>query len=217
MTEHDDTEPGNTEPGVTGPDDSASSPPLPPPPVPGTPPPPVDDTAPPRVALGADGAVTVPAAAAPVPFWQRVPKRLLIGGVVVLVIVVVGWLAGRGKTDATDLQAGDCFEAPSGNDIRDVKDQSCDGLHDVEILAVTSLPAGTPWPGLDPFAIGDTPAAIACFDAVDLDLVDFDNVPNDIQEGHFFPDQSAWNDGDRKILCYAQSATGFPGPVMIRE
>ena len=42
-------------------------------------------------------------------------------------------------------------------------------------------------------------------------------LPDDALEGQYFPDQDAWNDGDRKILCYAQSATGFPGPVMNRE
>ncbi|MEQ8841072.1 MAG: septum formation family protein [Acidimicrobiales bacterium] len=149
---------------------------------------------------------------------QRVPKKLLIGGGVIVVLLLIGWFAGRGKTNADDLQAGDCFEAPTGtDDIRDVKDQSCDGLHEVEILVVTSLPAGAAWPGLDPFALSDTPATDACFDAIDPTLLNLDNVPDDTLEGHFYPAQDAWDDGDRKLLCYAQSATGFPGPVMNRE
>lgn len=197
--------------------DAATPPPVPAPPSPLPPMENISKSPPPRVALGADGAVSMPAPAQSVPFWQKIPKRFLIGGGVVLVILIVTWFAGRGKTDATDLQAGDCFEEPSGNDIRDVKDQPCDGLHEVEILVVTSLASGTPWPGLNPFAPGDTPASEACFNAIDPSLINLDNVPADTLEGHFFPDQSAWNGGDRKILCYAQSGIGFPGPVMIRE
>lgn len=208
----------NTDDGSNGQDDFGAAPPPPPPP-------PADPAAgtdvpppPPRVALGPDGAVAVTTPTEKKPFWQRIPRALLVVGVIVVVLAVVGWIAGRGKTAATDLQAGDCFEAPEGTgDIRDVKDQSCDGLHDVEIVAVTSLPADAEWPGNDLLGLTETPAGEACFNAIDPTRINVENVPDDTLEGHFFPDRDAWDDGDRKILCYAQSAQGFPGPVIDRD
>lgn len=172
---------------------------------------------PPRVALGADGATAMAPITAPeVPFWRKNLKWIAIGGVV-LIIAVVGWLAGRGTTDAEDLGVGDCFEQPSGlDDIRDVKDQSCDGLHETEIYATPVMPAGSAWPGSS--ILGDPDALAACDDALfaldDQGRINWDNITEDAENGYLFPDEGEWNGGNRKLLCYAYSPSGFPGRVL---
>lgn len=202
-------------------DDSDSPIPSDPPgssPIPPVPPAP---TRQPRVALGADGAVPVPPtpggfAAATPPLWKRIPRRVLIIGVIIAVVAIVAWAAGRGTTDAEDLKAGDCFEQPGLTDIRDVNDQSCDGVHESEILVVATLTALDPYPGDESNSAALSPADIACGTAIELLDINEDNIPTDTQTGYFFADRSDWDDGDRNLLCYAFSPSGFPGPVVNR-
>ncbi len=185
-----------------------------PPPAPAASP---TDGAPPRVGLTADGAVPLPPTPEQPPIWKRIPLKFLIGGGVLIVILIVAWVAGRGKTDATDLSVGDCFEFPSaGESFGEVKDQSCGGLHETEIYAEVTAPAGTEWPGASLFG---APELYELCDAqfVLLDnagRINWDNVTDDAIPDIFFADSRGWNDGDRSILCYVYSETGLPGPFV---
>ncbi|MEZ5167566.1 MAG: hypothetical protein R2695_14130 [Acidimicrobiales bacterium] len=136
---------------------------------------------------------------------------LLISIVAIAVIAGVGWWSGRGKTNADDLKAGDCFKAPTAESgIDSVEHQSCAGTHEAEIYAVVNLPEGSPYPSDDMSA-----AEVACGTALDSLTVILENIPEDTLDGTLFPDRPQWGK-DRKVLCYASSATGFPGPIIDR-
>ena len=152
------------------------------------------------------------------PFWKKIPLKFVIIGGVVLAIALVGWIAGRGKTDAQDLEPGDCFEQPSGLDnISEVKDQSCDGLHETEIYARAFLLPGDTYPGDYPFGgLEPQPADEACDSAAEPLDINIENIPDDFQVGYFFADRSDFDGGDRSLLCYIYSPSGLLGPVVNR-
>jgi hypothetical protein len=133
---------------------------------------------------------------------------------VVGVFLIIGFIANRGSTDAEDLNSGDCFEFPGLDNIRDVKDEPCDGPHESEVLAKVEAPGSAPFPSsaLPGSTAGE--AEQACNDAVANLDVNFENVPEDAALGFFYPARESWADGDRTLTCYVTSVTGFPGPVL---
>lgn len=219
---------GQTPDGAAG-DPSGMTPPPPgdmgaPPPPPGgdlgAPPPPPGaagappaDGQPPRVGIGADGSLQ---ASAPPPseesLWQRIPVAVKVIVPIIAVVAVIGFITA-GQTNAEDLKPGDCFQEPSGDEFRSVEDQSCDELHESEILATVNMPPGTPWPGADFSAIADVETA--CFNAIDLLTLNEDNIPLDAELGYFFTERSGWEDGELEILCYVTSRIGLSGPVLV--
>lgn len=156
----------------------------------------------------------------PPPVQARQPRawwkswRVIIAAVVGI-FLIIGFIASRGKTDAEDLDVGDCFELPGLADIRDVKDQPCDGPHETEVLAKVEAPADAPFPSAIALP-GSTPGVVeqACIDRVAALDINLDNVPEDAELGFFYPGRESWDDGDRRLICYVTSVTGFPGPVV---
>lgn len=150
-------------------------------------------------------------------FLRRIPRGIWIGGTLIVVVLIGGWIANRGSTAADDLAVGDCFEDPTGLEITKVEDQSCDGLHDAEIIAIVQAPPGMDYPSQFSFtppgaALG--PGEQACIDAVPESDINFANIPDDTVIGFFFPQRSDWDDGKRDLICYLSSVTGMPGPAL---
>ena len=151
------------------------------------------------------------------PFWKRVPTLVWILGIVAIALVAA-WVAGRGKTDAQDLRVGDCFEAPDALlEITDVNDQSCDGLHDYEIIAIVQAPPGMEYPSQFGLALEADEGQLACDRAIPEDRINVENIPPDITAGYFYPDQRDWENGDRELICFAASELGFPGRLLAPE
>lgn len=149
------------------------------------------------------------------PFWKRVPTRVWIIGGIVVVALLIGWITGRGKTDAQNLEVGDCFEAPSTlAEITDVNDQPCEGPHDYEIVAVVQAPADMEYPSGIGFGLDADDGQLACDAAIPEDRIVVENIPDDITAGYFYPDRREWDDGDRELICFAASETGIPGPLL---
>lgn len=194
-----------------GPDDeldSSAEVPQDPPPPPRSP----GDGERPRIGIGPDGSIQH--TTAPEGSWlSRLPLPVKIGGPIIIAVLVIGWWNSRGETTADDLSAGDCFEIPAADQFESVRNQSCEGEHEAEVVAVVQAPAGTPWPGA-----GDFQAAVAadeaCIVAIDQLSLNEDNIPLDAERGFFFTEESDWNNGDREVICYVTSLTGLTGSVV---
>ena len=167
-----------------------------------------------RVVMGPDGAMVVSEPVDERNFFQRIPLRLRIIGGVVLVLGIIGFVASMGETRAEDLQPGDCFKQPDGDEIRSVEDQDCDGVHEAEILTTVEVAAGTAWPGSPTAFDAHVAVEAACFDGLQSVTLNEQNLPADVVLGYFFAARRDWNDGDREVLCYASSESGLPGPVL---
>jgi hypothetical protein len=73
---------------------------------------------------------------------------------------------------------------------------SCDGAHDAEVYAVSTLPAG-PWPG-----------SVAVFDEADsrcegawAGYVGSDYFDSSYDYAWFTPDAAEWSGGERRVVC----------------
>ncbi len=150
---------------------------------------------------GADGASTT---------RRRVPSMMLIVVVALIGGVDIGWAMGRGDDG---LRVRDCFEIPSTGVYETTEQQSCNGVHDAEVLEVIELDAGTAWPGVGLFQ-GGGDAALACENALEGLRVNQENIPDDAQIGVLHSDETTWDAGGREVVFYTYSATGFPGPVL---
>lgn len=172
---------------------------------------------PPRVAMGPGGAVAVAGPADERNWFQKIPVRLRIIGLGVIVIGAIGYVSSLGETNAEDLKPGDCFQEPDGDEIRSVEDQDCEGLHEAEILLTLQMPAGSAWPGGIGAFDAHTAVENECFaHLANLSLHD-EHIPADAVLGYFFTDRSDWNDGDREVHCYVSSASGLTGRVVPTE
>jgi len=146
---------------------------------------------------------------------RRVSNTALIVAAALIGGLILGALTGFGGFGDQGLEVGDCFELPTAGVFDDVTDQSCDGLHETEILAVINLDADTPWPGVG-LLEGGGDAALACESAIgDLQLRD-ENIPDDAKIGVLHADEANWESSGREVICYTFSSVGFAGPVVNR-
>lgn len=119
---------------------------------------------------------------------RKIPlKPLLVGGGLA-VFLLIGFIAGRGKTSANQLEIGDCFEIPSGQSFRDVTDQDCAGPHEAQAFARVSN-------GSESFAADE------CVEKL-IPLIAVTDAPDDLD--------IATIEGDRSgsFLCVALSDSG---------
>jgi hypothetical protein len=137
----------------------------------------------------------------------------IILGVIALVGVAVGVLAivthgFRPKTVITyrpaavfGLRAGECIN--SAANALNVSVLSCAAPHDAEVFATFSLPDGA-WQG----------ASLVQLDASDGCVNRFDSYVNpqlasaDLTEEYVYPDQAAWQAGERTVVCEVRGASG---------
>lgn len=145
--------------------------------------------------------------------------RLVIGGVVLVVAVVVlivthlngasrssssGQITKSGNLTVSDLQVGDCFDNPSdamSNGVDTVKAIPCSQAHDSQIFAKFSLPAGA-FPGDS--AVQDQ-ASKGCDDhTVSLNK---SKVTDSMEVRFLVPEVDGWDQGDRGVSCLILNPT----------
>jgi hypothetical protein len=137
--------------------------------------------------------------------------KILIRVLLVGAVLVGGFLfRDRISGGAGDLQIGDCFDAPrvtsADNDVYKVQHHPCTEPHTAEAVFVGDHPApkGTPFTLslLGEFARG------SCLPALDAYLGTTNSEVIDI--GAMYPDEKDWDNGDRKITCYAYRVDRAP-------
>jgi hypothetical protein len=158
---------------------------------------------------------------------SRNVSRLAVAGIIFGVIALVGVAVGvlamvthgfRPKTVVTyrpaavfGLRAGECINSVAN--ALNVTVLSCATPHDAEVFATFSLPAGV-WPG----------ASLVQLDASDGCVNRFDGYVNpqlasvDLTQKYVYPNQAAWQAGERTVVCEVGAASGqLTGSVRARS
>jgi putative regulator of septum formation len=129
---------------------------------------------------------------------------------VVIGIFVVGGILFRDRLsgDANDLRVGDCFEEPAlTQTIEDVQHQPCGEVHDSEVVWVGTHPAakGAAVPSDEGHRAWIATTCLPAFTAyTGIDLLSQEVLTM----GYFVPTDDSWQEGDRKIICYAVRMDG---------
>jgi hypothetical protein len=148
---------------------------------------------------------------ASVPLWRRLP----IGGIFILVLIVAGGVGGlifnasrsstgeivkEGDLTAADLRVGDCFDLkdPAADLIEDVTAVPCTAAHEYEMVFTGSLAEGA-YPSDDAFTAFFTANCIPAFDT----YVGKAYLDSELDIFWLTPTSDAWDQGDRSIQCAA--------------
>ena len=223
--------PGATDDTTPGPDfgpgpltSTTTARPPPPPPLPATtgppPPPPPASAGPPPPPPGSGG--VAPGSGAPPyggplvagsarPWWKQ-PAVIVVFVVLGLVAAALAYAAVRtsGTTSAQDIEAGKCYEEPSGEFTR-LLEQDCAGVHDLEIIRIVTMAPG-PFPTEAEF---EERVVESC--SAEFDTINWEALPLDADGGWFEPNRAGWEIGDHDLACYVYSETGLVGPVLRLE
>ena len=127
----------------------------------------------------------------------------------VVIVLVVGFLtqarrndAGEidsgGTVDVTELQVGDCFDAPADEDlISDVAGVPCDEAHAYEVYVVADREAAS-YPSDDEFEAIFGELCVPAFES----YVGASYDSSEIWASFITPSEDSWSDGDREYVCY---------------
>ena len=195
---------GATPPGPSSSIAAAVAAPPSPPPTRTTPPPPSDGTeVPPDAALDGDAV----GAGSSRRWWQQ-PAIFVVIAMLGLVAAVLAYGVVRtsGTTSAQDIEAGKCYEEPSGEFAR-LQEQDCAGVHDLEVIYIVTMPPG-PFPTEAEF---EGRVNESC--GPEFDTVNWEALPLDADGGWFEPNRAGWEIGDHDLACYVYSDSGLVGPV----
>ncbi len=130
------------------------------------------------------------------------------------VIALFGWVTTQGTTEATDLQAGDCFVMPeAGEEFERLDTEECSLPHDGQIVESITVPSNASYPS-DFDAYWDTVYA-RCETAASNNVTRFESLPDNTQLLFFSPTEESWDAGDRGSLCYISSTDGLEGSFVI--
>ena len=116
-------------------------------------------------------------------------------------IVLGGWLFRDYLTGAaTDLEVGDCFDAPSYvGEVDEVPHHPCTDEHDAEVFLVADYPAQDTWPGEDAFHAFLEGSCVPAFN----EYTGLDFYTSEYDMGILYPTEEGWSEGDREVTCYA--------------
>lgn len=159
-------------------------------------------------------------AASPVPVAGRgavVVARVLsvlavVGWIAVLAVVIPGLSDDDAGVDYSDLAAGDCIEVPEGDDIGALDRIPCEEAHDAEVFAVAVHPAGPadPYPGSDALVAY---AGESCLGQIFTDYVGVSRDKSQLKHFEIVPQQSAWDDGRRQLVCAVDADAPLTGSI----
>ena len=117
-----------------------------------------------------------------------------------------GELIDGGRLGTTNLRAGDCFNERSSSTVRSVDAVLCDEPHRGQVVGRALAEPHHGWPGVAPLTeeagelcaglVGDflAPGVDQLADLPQLDLT------------AYIPDEPAWEDGDRSVICWIETA-----------
>lgn len=118
-----------------------------------------------------------------------------------------GALVEAGRIPVNSVRVGDCFDDPSEEEARTTVDLlsavPCDRPHDNEAYHLFELPEGR-YPGDEEV---ESLAAEGCVRAFEAYVgVSYDE--SQLESSPISPGQEAWNDGDRKVICFTFTPSG---------
>lgn len=134
----------------------------------------------------------------------------LFTSLILTVSVVAGASLAHSTTSYADLQVGNCFNRTTNGSTVEVQGVSCSAPHNAEAVGRVTVPEG-PWPGPSGFAQG---ARSRCGHAVERYL--HGRVPGaNVIANYIFPERTAWNDGERTVICELRTTDGtkVSGPI----
>ena len=136
----------------------------------------------------------------------------VVGWVVALAVIVPGLDTGDGRVDYTELGVGDCIDVPEGDDIGALERLPCADPHDAEVFAVLSHPAdeAAPYPGADALVAF---AGEACLGQVFTEYVGVSRDQSRLKHFEIVPQESAWDDGRRQLVCAVDDDVPLVGSV----
>jgi len=128
---------------------------------------------------------------------------------VIAIIAVVGLIfRDRLTGNATDLQAGDCFdEASEGLTVKDVQHHPCTEGHTAEVILVSKHPAAEGAAMLTNTEL-ETYVSSNCVAALFAYAGGQDKVAKNIEVGVYYPLEEDWSKGERDMTCYAYTTDG---------
>lgn len=119
-------------------------------------------------------------------------------------------LRDRLSGNAGDLAAGDCFDVPAASEtVEDVQHHPCTESHTAEVVLAQEheAPDDAAYPTNADWSAWWEAQCIPAFEA--YTGLDYATDPN-LDIGVFTPTEEGWNDGDRKVICYAARMDGAP-------
>ena len=136
----------------------------------------------------------------------------LVGWAVALAVIVPGLDSDDGGVDYTELRVGDCIDVPEGDDIGALQRLACTDPHDAEVFGVLSHPAdeNVPYPGSDALVAF---AGEACLGQVFTDYVGVSRDQSQLKHFEIVPQQSAWEDGRRELVCAVDADAPLTGSI----
>ncbi len=159
-------------------------------------------------------------AASPAPVAGRgavIAARVLsvlavLGWVTVLVVVIADRSDDDAGVDYSELVAGDCIEVPVGDDIGALERLPCEEPHDAEVFAVVVHPDApdTPYPGSDALVAY---AGESCLGQIFTDYVGVTRDQSQLKHFEIVPQQSAWDDGRRQLVCAVDADAPLTGSI----
>jgi Septum formation len=139
-------------------------------------------------------------------------------------IAVIGAIAlgafifrDRLSGNAAELALGDCFDVPPGEtDISDVQHHPCTEAHTGEVFAVlthTAAKGEAPPARESLFTFLTTQCGTAFTSYTGLNV----ETQEVLDYGAFYPSDKDWNDGDRRITCYAYRIDEGPMSTSVKK
>ncbi len=133
----------------------------------------------------------------------------LIVGIGLFAIISIGAFVFRDylSQNAGELQVGDCFDVPAGDEIGDVQHHPCTDAHDGEVILVADFNGSATYPTIAAF---DSWVKTRCADKAFRDYVgESFAARQDIDLGYFYPKEESWKSGkDRSMICYVTPVAG---------
>ena len=136
----------------------------------------------------------------------------LIAAIIIIGLVVQTYVS----KSAGDLKVGDCFDPPAGEGtVDDVKPSPCTDPHGAEVVfAGNYTPDTTLYPSDTEFGTFFEATCTSAFNT--YSGLDFITDPT-YDMSAFTPTREGWDDGDRKVICYAVRLDDAPSSTSIKK
>jgi hypothetical protein len=117
-----------------------------------------------------------------------------------------GEILHGGRLGTTRLVAGDCFNERSGSVVRSVNAVPCSEPHRGQVMGRALAEPRYGWPGAMSLAEEAGPLCKALAgEVLSGDLGELADLPR-LDLSAYVPDEPAWEDGDRAIVCWIEAA-----------
>jgi hypothetical protein len=108
-----------------------------------------------------------------------------------------GTIATRQSIPVTDLEVGDCFDLPAGDEVENLDAVPCEEPHDAEVFHIYDLQDADTRPDPTTLAESNRDACVPAFER----FVGFDFDTSELDILTFDPSDDSWAAGDRTVIC----------------